>query len=301
MATDARNRRKAKRHQEEQKPKGDLASLAEHIQENPIWYAAGVAFVLLAIIAGVVYRQASRTANMNLYSAYAKALNEAEPEERYAALAEVAESGSDRARAEVIYMRGETAFQMGDFEKAREAFEKVRSEYRIEPFVSQSLDGLGAIAEAEGEYEVALRLYREITQHWPDSFIGLRQLYNIGRVQEELANFEEAIAAYQDQISLFAGSHAARRSGEALERLRASHPDLFPETIRFEDMTDEGIQGLTDETVPALESPEEDPAASGEDTPRLQLELPDLGLERPAPDEPETGLQLTVPEDLQEE
>ena len=122
------------------------------------------------------------------------------------------------------------------------------------PFVPDAVEGLGAIAENAAQYDKAIASYKEIIEKWPTSFAKRRQQLNIARCQEAAGNLKDAVPAYKAQADEFPGSSFEKDAKTALDRLRASNPDLFPK------------EEPAPETTPALEAapPAEPPAQAPE-------------------------------------
>ena len=218
----------------------ELARWLQHLRENALLYAASAVFVVGCIAAGVLYRANQSAGQQQRLTAYARAMQEEDATARLAALERIP-IGRDQWSAEVLYVLGETAARAGAYEKASQAFQRVCEEFGGSEFAPRAMEGLGFLAENNGDYKEALARYQEVSQKWPASFSARIQPFNIGRVQERLEDFQAAVAAYQSQIELFPGSHVARKAEGALERLRESHPELFPaaESAPAEEMLSE--------------------------------------------------------------
>jgi len=211
-----------------EEPKKDWERVVEHARENPMLYAAAAIFIVFCILAGIFFRLEQTAAETEVATAYAEALDTEDPALRAAALEKVAEEES-RWSAEALYMAGEAALQAMDYEKARACFEQVRDTHGDSEYVPAALDGLAFIAENGGDLEGALAGYRQIRKDFPASFIAQRQPLNVGRVLEKQEQWAEAKAAYEEQVAVFPDSIAAARAEQALEKLKAKQPDLFPE------------------------------------------------------------------------
>jgi tetratricopeptide (TPR) repeat protein len=236
------------------KPSTDLESILAHLKDNSLWYAGSVAFIAVAVLAGVLFRVGTTAAEQDAASAYARAIGEEDPEMRLSALQKLPDHGS--LASEITYMIGETAYEAGNHEKAQEAFEKVRTDYPSSAFVADALEGLGFIAEDAAEYERALAYYEEAA-NLEGTFASRRQPFNMGRVHEKLGNLEAAVEAYREQPLRFPESTIAANADAALSRLRAANPELFPEpeAAPAAETAGEGIPGLLDTEVPVTPVP----------------------------------------------
>lgn len=285
----------------------DYRRLAEHVRENPLLYVAAAVFVVLCVLLGIVLRLNALTNEREAMTAYASALAEEAPEERLPRLEQAAEQGGEWS-AEAVYVAAETAIKAGQYEKAEELFTALREEHAKSEYVPRAVEGLAWLSENNGDYENALAGYQEVGEKWPDSFIARIQPLNIGRVQEELGNTEQAIEAYQNQVTMFPDSNAAAKAEEALDRLREAHPGLFPEEEQPEEMTEAPAEEAPAEEAPAEEPPaEETPAAAvpAEETPVEQApaeEAPaeEAPAEEAVPEEPPAEETSTEPAPVEE-
>lgn len=259
---------------------GDLQAFLLHVKENPAMYAAAVLVIVLAAVAGLVYRVANAAKAEEVSTAYAKAMETEDPALRVTELEQIPAKGTDLA-GEIHYMIGEAAYKARNLEKAKAAFETVVNDHGDSAFVASALEGLGYIAEDEGQPEKALEYYQRIRTEYPDSFAAMRQPLNVGRVQEKLGNLQEARTAYLDAQQAFPESSVARNAQAELDRLKQKHPELFPA---------EAAQGDGTETAPEAQTPEA--TSNGE----IKLELPG---DTPTPETeaaPQAGAANVTPE-----
>jgi tetratricopeptide (TPR) repeat protein len=261
-------RRASRHHREEPAKKGDFAAFLEHMKENPLLYAAFLGIVIVAAAAGVVYRIHTAQETQKLMTEYTRAVRADDAETRSAELAALTDREGE-IRDEVIYMAGEAELRVGNYTKARELFEQLRSDFPDSTYVPAAVEGAGFIHENQGEHAKALERYREVLDKWPDTFAGKRQHLNVARCEEELGNLDAAVAAYQDQANAFPGSTIEAEARTALARLEASHPDLFPEEpapvpqATPEEVLDSVLLDLQEEDSPETDgTPEEEEAAS---------------------------------------
>jgi tetratricopeptide (TPR) repeat protein len=246
--------------------KSDWVKFIEQVSNNPILYGAGAAFVLLCVIAGSLYRTNVRATHNSAVSQFARAMENEDAGVRAADLDNAAK-GKGEVAALALYMEGEAAFEAKQYDKAREAFERLRKEYPDSANVPDAVEGLGNLAENDTQYDKALASYQEIVEKWPATFAARRQELNIGRCQEHLGKLTEAVAAYQAQVDRFPGSELEKQAKEALGRLRKSNPDLFP---KEEEKPAESQPAATPSATPekpAEPAPAEKPA---EVTPQAQ-------------------------------
>ncbi|MCX5758697.1 MAG: tetratricopeptide repeat protein, partial [Candidatus Hydrogenedentes bacterium] len=166
----------------EEAKKTDWVKLVEQVRKYPVLYGAGAAFVLLCIIAGSLYRSNVRATHESAIGQFARAMENEDPGVRAAAL-ENAAKGKGEAASLALYMQGEAAFEAKQFDKAREAYERLRKEYPDSAKVPDAVEGLGNLAENDSQYDKALASYQEIVEKWPSTFVARRQELSIGRCQ----------------------------------------------------------------------------------------------------------------------
>jgi tetratricopeptide (TPR) repeat protein len=241
--------------------KSDWVKLVEQVRKNPVLYGASAAFVLLCVIAGSLYRSNVRATHDSAMTQFARAMENEDSGVRAADLDSAAKGKGDVASL-ALYMEGEAAFEAKQYDKAREAFERLRKEYPDSAKVPDAVEGLGNLAENDSQYDKALASYQEIVEKWPTTFAARRQELNIGRCHEHLGKLKEAVAAYQAQIERFPGSETEKQAKEALDRLRKSNPDLFPKEAEkpAEAAPAEKPAEAAPQAQPAEQAPAEKPA-----------------------------------------
>ena len=123
-------------------------------------------------------------------------------------------------------------------------------------------------------FENAAKLYQDIRDRWPTSFAARRQLFNIGRMNEKLGKLDEAITAYREQTTAFAESTVASEAQQALDRLKAAHPELFPEPTPAPETIEEDVTSAApvapaapEVLAPAPAAPVTEPAAPADSAP----------------------------------
>ncbi|MFO7775030.1 MAG: tetratricopeptide repeat protein, partial [Candidatus Hydrogenedentota bacterium] len=216
--------------QQEETSGSEWSAWLEHIRENPLLYIAAVVFILIAAMAGVLYRVNVHAQQAQVVSEYARVMQTEDPAVRATELQQLA-SEARGLREEILYMAAESAFDAGEYEQAGELFQELRQEYPEGEFTPFAVEALGNLAEEDENYEEALRLYEEVVELWPETLPGKRAYYAMGRVHEEQDAIEEAIAAYEEQIAIFPGSNQARKARTALTRLDVEHPEEVPDDL----------------------------------------------------------------------
>lgn len=266
-------RKKHRRGHEDEAPKGDFEALADHMQQNPWLYTGATLFIIACALSGLLFKMQQSISDQKTAAVFSKALDETTPAAKLEALQPVAD-GSSKYQASAVYMSAEAAFEAKEFEKAEAGYERLRTEFPDFRFVPDAVEGLGYVHEERKEYADAIARYEEVLSKWPDTFPGRRQPFNIARCQERLDKIEPAIQAYRDQLEMFPGSNLARKAQTALDRLRVSHAELFPDDIVATDESaidapaisvDDGLNVVIDTATPAaVELIPEAPAADEE-------------------------------------
>ena len=126
----------------------DFGKFILHVRENPTVYAAGLLLALLAIFAGLVWRNAMHSSDLRGMTDYAAALVDTEDEAiRATKLEQAAEHASGRWAPEVNYMAGEAALAQAAYDKAETAFKRVLSDYPQSEYASRAAEGLALIRD----------------------------------------------------------------------------------------------------------------------------------------------------------
>ncbi len=267
----------------DEKPKqDDLAQLWQDIQERPLLYAGIVAFLIVCLLAGFLYRANAVSNRKDLMTAYAQALDKEAPADQYAALEPLSQTAA-KNNDEVVYVTGETAYRAGQYDNAKTAFERMRNEFKDSPYTPDAVEGLGYIAENAKDYDNALAYYKEVRDTWGSSFAARRQPMNIAKMEERRGRLAEALAAYREQMQLFAGSSLADEASAALTRLEKSNPDLFP---KAEAPAPPAPAGAEAPTAGATEAPDMN----------LQLKTPDITAPSSSPSDTDLNLKLNTPD-----
>ncbi len=246
-------------------PKTEWEKALAHLEENYKLYIAGVVFVLLCMVIGALIRMSSvlnEREAMTLYAEAALVEDAAERLEKYRAV----EKKAGRWTPEVLYMMGETAIEAGQYDTARETFERVVNQHADSEYALPAADGLAFLAWNRGDLEEALAGFQRIVDQSPGAFIARKKHFEIGQVLEELERYEEAGAAYRKQMEVFPDSMIAQRASQALDALRAKYPDLFPEEKAPDAAATDGgdAAGLGDAQTPYLSTEEEQPESAPE-------------------------------------
>ncbi|HQN02270.1 MAG TPA: tetratricopeptide repeat protein [Candidatus Hydrogenedentes bacterium] len=210
-----------------EEPKTEWQKILAHLEENIKLYAAGAIFVLICLAIGALIRVNAVAKEKEVATKYAEAALEADAKPRLEKYKAISESAG-RWTPEVLYMMGETAIEAGEKETARQAFDKVISEYGDSDFAAPALEGLAFLARDEGRLEDALKTYEDLISKWPGAYVARCAHFTIGELLEALDRPQEAITAYRKQTTVFPESSVATKAEQALERMEEAHPDLFP-------------------------------------------------------------------------
>lgn len=264
-------------------PADQLGKATQHLRENPLAYAAGAGVLVLCILGGVLFRDMAKSKARTEMAAYGRALDAEEPAERVKLLGEVAAEGG-ALEVQALYRQGEAAIAAQDYATAGRVMGTIREKYPQSPLAVRADIAQAFLAENAGEYQKALDGYREVVAKWPNDFFSRIQYLSIGRVEEKLGQLAEAKAAYDEQVAKFADSAAAAQATQALDKLKASNPELFPveapaetapaETAEAPAPAAESTPEAAPEAAPAPEAtPEATPEAAQETAPESTPEL----------------------------
>ena len=281
MATKAKAAKKAPDILHAHEAKNDWQRLVESIREYPVLWGAGVLFVVVCLVAGLAYRVNTANRTLDATTQFARAVTTEDPALRTTELDQLSQRGP--LATDAVYMAGEAAYQAKDYAKAKAFFQRLRSDFPQSKFTPDAVEGLGFIAENEGDPDGALAAYNEVIEKWPGSVARRRQELNIARVQERKGNFKEAADAYKFHSENYPESVFMPEVDTALDRLKESHPELFPAEAAAE----------ANANPPAAETPEaatapaaEAPAAAPEAAPAPAPEAAAPAAETPAASPP---------------
>jgi len=274
MATKAKNKTKPEQPLPDD-PKGDWHDLADRIAENPLLYVSAVLFVIVAAVAGWLVRIYQSSANQVFATEYARAFDAEDKAGIVSALEPLAAE-----KEEALYMMAETAYAANDFETARDGFTRMRQEHPESPFVPDAVEGLGFIAERNGDYDEAKGHYQDVINNWPQSFAAKRQQFNIGRCEQAAGNTEAAIDAYRAQTLAFPSSRVATRASTLMAQLQL---ELGPTE------SDTELESALNAVLESTETTEE-PATTDAEITEMPEEITDA-----APAIEPQKLELTLP------
>lgn len=265
----------------------DWHQAIEYVKENPKTVVASVVFVAVCALAGGLYSLNASVKARHINTEYATAVEEKDPALRAEALQKVAAEGN-RWSVEALYLSGEAAIEAKNYDKAREALQKVVSDYPDSSYAPQAADALAFLDENDGKLEEALAAYTKIFETADDTFTGRRQPTNMARIQEELGKLPEAIASYKKQSEVFPDSTLAANAEQALARLKSEHPDLFPEDVPAASTAPAAAATPAAEATPAASPAAE--AAPVESTPATEVPAAEAPVtEAPAAEAPAAG------------
>jgi tetratricopeptide (TPR) repeat protein len=274
----------------EPKKKSDVEAFILNVRENPLKYGLAVLVIVVALLFGLFWRANTEQRSVDVNTAYAKAIENSDPALRAAALEKVDVQGSDLA-PEILYQTGEAYYQASNVEKAKAAFQTVVDKHADSKFAAMALEALGNIAEDEGKPDKALEYYQQILDKHGNTFTAMTQNLNVGRVKEKLGKLEDAVAAYKQQLVAFPKSHAASDAQEALDKLRAAHPELFPKEEAAPAVEGQAVQTPTAPATEGVELTVPEPAA-----PAPEAAAPAPAPEAPAAPAPEAAPAAPAPE-----
>jgi predicted negative regulator of RcsB-dependent stress response len=240
----------------------EVQQFLRHVMENPLLYAAAAVIVVLAILVAVFYRMYSAAEDRAVMSTYFEALQEEEPADRLVALEPLAQ-GSSRWTDEALYMYAETAVRDEKFDVARDSYNRLLEQFPNSEYAASAAEGLAFLEERAGNYDAALQAYADVAANYAGTFTARLQPFNRGEVLELMERWEDAVAAYEEQVSAFPDSQIAMQSERAITRIKDAHPDLFPE-VEEEVVSIEEAAGAKEapvEEAPAEEAPVEEAPA----------------------------------------
>ena len=287
MATKAKAAKKAPDILHAHEAKNDWQRLIENIREYPVLWGAGVLFVVVCLVAGLAYRMSTANRTEDATTQFARAVNTEDAALRTTELEQLSQRGA--LAADAVYLAGEAAYQAKDYAKAKAFFQRLRTDFPQSKFAPDAVEGLGFIAENEGDLDGALANYKEAIEKWPASVARRRQELNVARVQERKGNFKEAVDAYKFHSEHYPESVFMPEVNQAMDRLKQSHPELFPAEAEAAAVTEAAPEAAA---APAVEVPAapQVPAAAPESAAVPAAEAPAAETPAATP-EPQTPAQ----------
>ena len=206
----------------------ELAGIALRVQANPLPYAAGLLVILASLAAGGLYQLLQAAQSKDASTDFASAVFTEDEAARIAALEAVA----DKQHAwsdEALYLLAEERLAKKELDAAAQAYQDLLSSHPESEWAPRAAEGLAYIDELNGVLVDAIGGYERVRDQWPDSFTARLQPYNIGRASESMGDMARAVDEYERQLAVFPESRISAKAQTALDRLRRSNPELFPE------------------------------------------------------------------------
>ncbi len=234
-------------------PKNQLLLWWTHIRENLYLYIFSISFIFLCVLIGLAYGSYTSSKTKDVMTRYAGAVLKEDLQEKLDALKPLLDTNS-ALTPEIMYVYAETAFALGKIDEAETIWKKLCEKYTQSEWVPNAREGLGYLEELRKNYDNAINVYKEVKEKWNNSFVARRQSFNIARVLEAKGDLQGAIEAYKKQQEDFPESSIANKAKNALEKIKADHPELFPEEQKEEEKSKNETNGEVKENTGNLES-----------------------------------------------
>jgi len=145
----------------------------------------------------------------------------------------VDEYGGTLGAARALYYLGDAYYTNGQYDLARQSYEEYLQKYPRSDFAPNAQEGLGYVAESQGNLNEAIEHYKKLAEMYGNSYVAQHAWYNIGRCYEELDDAPNAIDAYEKQLSFYPDSawsaQAQARFAEVRLRLPPAREQQNPE------------------------------------------------------------------------
>ena len=260
----------------------------------------GVVALVLGSAAYIVNwssKQKEQAAGSALYEVQLKEGEEDEANQpgaqEYVAIADEYAGTSAAERSLLLAARSD--FLAGDYDAAREKFERFQAEFDSSEFVSSALYGVAACYDAAGQSAEAKGAFQAVLNRFANTAIAAQAKLAMASLHESDGELSEALALYDDVNrpgvpSVYSSRAAARR-----EKLYDRNPELRPEPETM-DMSDaEGVappvEGVSTDTMVVPNPTAEAASAEAVSTESAESES---GESEESPETPDTG---DVPEE----
>ena len=127
--------------------------------------------------------------------------------------------------SEALFYLGNSYYQLGDYEKAIEAFGNYVDKYPRKEFAPMVLVSLGNSYEQKGQYKEALQAYEKLINKYRNSFLIARAHLDMGSCYEELGEREKAEEAYQKILDFYPQSIWVEDARWRIERVKNEEKD----------------------------------------------------------------------------
>ncbi|MEW5767017.1 MAG: tetratricopeptide repeat protein [bacterium] len=122
---------------------------------------------------------------------------------------------------DAYYRMGICCEELGDASVAITAYQKVIKDYPKGDMTTRTLKNLAQIYLKQGKFTLMIETFRKLVKGYPDSQFVPQAQFWIGRDQEKLNNYQEAVLTYQALIHHSADSFYAQRARLRLEKILA--------------------------------------------------------------------------------
>lgn len=219
---------------EEERLPAFVRRLDSLIRESPQRAAVLGMVLLFGVIFVSVYIPYSYRRQNEAVLAVEKALASQPIETKLSLLRDVTdEYGGTLGAARALYYLGDGYYTNGQYDLARQCYEEYLQKYPRSDFAPNAQEGLGYVAESQGNLNEAIEHYKKLAEMYGDSYVAQHVWYNIGRCYEERNDRPNAIDAYEKQLSLYPESawsaQAEARFAEVRLRLAPAREQQTPE------------------------------------------------------------------------
>ncbi len=101
-----------------------------------------------------------------------------------------------------LYFLATCYFLAGDIKNAEENFEKYTKTGKDRLFLPSAYEGVAQCAEESGNYDKAIKFYKEAADLFTEPAFKVEVLFNLGRMYENKGNLSEAMNSYQQILKI---------------------------------------------------------------------------------------------------
>jgi len=204
-----------------------LKRVEQFVKERSRYVAVLGVVVLFAAIFVLVFFHYSRRREAQAVRQVEQALASETVETQISLLEDVVEEyAGTLPAARALYYLGDAYYESGEYESARQCYERYLRSYPRGEFAPNAVEGIAYCAESEGKFDEAIEQYRTLLETYGDSYVAQHAWYNIGKCYELAGDQAGAAHSYENQVSLYPMSAWSDKAEARLGELRYELPSL---------------------------------------------------------------------------
>lgn len=196
------------------------------VNRHALQVIAGVAVVVVVLLAGTLWSQKQRRAEGEASVQLAKAriaYDQGDYQQAIELLEDlVSRHPSTRSGTVGLYYLANAYFNVGDYDSAQRNFEAYKRKGKDAMLKAAAEAGIAACLEQKGEYLEAARIYEETALRYPDHFAAPQYLLDAGRNYALAGNKEDGRRVYKMVVERYPKSVLLSEAETRLAELSAN-------------------------------------------------------------------------------